>query len=472
METNLERIDEENVELTFTVPVEEVNKVFNKTYQKISSGQSIPGFRKGKVPRDVIKQMFGEEAIAYQALDDLLPKAYNDAIEKENIIPIDQPEFDPWPSLEEKKPLEVKAKIQILPDFEVAGYSVIETDIEKDFEITDEEVQEGFEEACRQSADYVPLVEDRGAQEKDMVTVDYEIGTGEGKDAVVYDKKEDIDFHLGAEEILPEIESNILGMKAGDQKSFEITYPDNYPNQELANTPATIKLTLKSIMKPSPPATYEDLVKIVGQDNLPEKEEDFRNQIRNQLFQKKREQRDQEIVRHIIEHVVNGTNIQVPQKLIDEEMDKRFNYIKSILEHQGRTLEEYCEAQGTTVDEMREQEKPDITMTVKRRLVFNRIFSKENMKILPHDMEMTLQQYAMENKMRASDIKKMMKDDDFIFSMRQRIRDNKVMTLLRGKIKYKDDGAAPAGEETADEAPAAASGETDAGETAPEEKPE
>ncbi len=453
METSVNRIDEENLELTFTVPEEEVAKSFNKIYQKISSKQSIPGFRKGKVPREVIKKMFGEEAIAYQALDELLPGAYNAAIEKEAIIPIGQPEFDPWPTLEEKKPLEVKVKLNILPDFDVVDYSIIKTDVEKDIEISEDEIEEAYNESLKQASDYVPVIEDRGAQESDKVTVDYEIKSGEEDDAETYDKKEGVEFHLGADEILPEIENNILGMKPSENKTFDITYPDNYPNEELANKKASINISLRSIMKPSPPESYEALVEKIGADNLPKDEEKFREQIKNSLFQQKREIRDKELVRHIVEHVVNGTDIRIPQKLIDEEMEKRFKYIRSIIEQQGNTLENYCIAQGITEEDMREQEKPDITMTVKRRLVFNRIFSNENLKILPHDMEMTLQRYAMENKLRTSDIKKLMKDEEFLFSIRQRIRDTKVMTLLRNNIMFKGEEAEPATETPAEEAP-------------------
>jgi trigger factor len=434
IEVTTNRIDSENVLLEFTVPKETIDKAVHKTYQQISSGQRIKGFRPGKVPRDVIKNMVGEEAIAAQALQDVLPEVYEEAIEQSNVVPIDEPEFDPFPTLVEGAPMTVKVKLSVLPDYEVFDYTMIPIDMKRDIIVMDNEIDEAIERIAKNAAEFVPLIEDRGCNENDRVTLDYKIKM-EGSDEPA-DEKKDLVVTLGENELLPDIEKNIVGLKPGADKEFTVTYPENYQNPDLAGKKSQIAISVKKIERRDIPEVNEEFIKKAGDFKDMEA---FREDVKKRLTLYKHSAHEEEVKQNMVKKTLDGTHLEVPRKLVMEEIETRLDQMRGMLEQQGMSLEDWLAQQGKTIDDIQEEEYHDARMAVKQRIVFNRIFSSEKMEIARTELEMALQLYARRYNMTPTELKKMVRNRMFLMMIRDQVRETKVLRFLRSRVKFVDD---------------------------------
>ncbi|MFA6448009.1 MAG: trigger factor [bacterium] len=434
IEVTTNRIDAENMELVITVPTDMVDKAVHKVYQQISSGQNIKGFRPGKVPRDVIKNMVGEEGIASQALQDLLPEVYENAIEQSTVVPIDEPEFDPFPTLVAGEPMSVKVKLQVLPEYEMFDYSMIPVDMKRDIIVMDTEIDEAIDHLRKNAAEFVPLVEDRGCAENDRVTLDYKI-VMEGEDAPA-DEKKDLVVTLGDSELLPDIEKNLTGLKPGDEKQFSVPYPENYQNPDLAGKKAEISVKCNKIERRLIPEINEEFLKKAGDFADIEA---FRADVKKRLTLYKHSQHEEEVKQNMIKKTLDGTHLEVPRKLVMEEIETRLDQMRGMLEQQGSSLEDWAAHQGKTIDDIQEDEYHDSRMAVKQRIVFNRIFANEKMEIARAELEMALQLYARRYNMTPTELKKMIRNRMFLMMIRDQVRETKVMRFLRSRVKFVDD---------------------------------
>ncbi len=437
MEVITNRIDNENVELAFTVPQELVDKAVNKIYQQISSGQKIKGFRQGKVPREVIKNMVGEEAIAAQSLQDLLPEVFESAVEQADVLPIAEPEFDPFPTLVAGQPMEVKVKLNVLPEYDLYDYTVIPVDLKRDVVVEESEIEDAVLHIRKNDSEFLPLIEDRGCAENDRVTLDYTIKIEGDKPA---DQKQDLAVILGENELLPEIEKNIFGMKPGDKKDFTVTYPEEYQNVGLAGKQASISIAMKKIERRVIPELNEEFLKKM--DDFKD-ETAFKDDVQKRIRIYKHSGHEEEVRREMLKKTLDGTHLEVPRKLIIEEIETRLDNMRDVLESRDSSLEDWAAQQGKTVDDIQEEEYHDARMAVKQRIVLNRIFGQEKMEIFPSEIEMAFQMYAQRNGLTPTELKKMARNRGFLMAIRDQVREQKVMRFLRSRVKFTDDPDEP-----------------------------
>lgn len=438
METTVNRIDAENIELTITLPVERVDKAISKTYQRISSSQKIPGFRAGKVPKHVIDNMYGADAVAGMTLEDLLQEAYWEACEKESIYPVGSPEFDPFPTLTASEPLEIKAKVLVLPEFEVCDISMIPADFTRNPVVDEADVDRTVNGIKLRMADYVPLVEDRGAIETDKVIVDYKFtavrpdGTEDNQA-----ERQDVPVIIGGDSGYKDFEDNFLGLKTGDVKTFEIPIDKNEDRGV-----AKYEVMVKSVEKMQPFESDEAfLAKLEDQyKDMDELKENVRRSIEHRM----RESHESKITELVINYIMDGTDLKVPDPLVDEEIEFRLANLENMLESGGKTIHEYCDEAGTSVEKLKADEFEDALKTVKSRIIFNRIFADRDMVISPVEVETYVRRYAMENGIARNELKKLAKNRDFVAMIRQRIRNAKVTLFLKTRVKFTDDKESPA----------------------------
>lgn len=442
IEVTTNRIDAENVELEIIVSKDMVDKEVGKTYQRISSGQSIRGFRQGKVPRDVIKNMFGAEAIAAQALQELLPDVFENAVEQAGVVPIDEPQFDPFPTLVEGEPMNVKVKLQVLPEYELFKYETIPVDLTREVVVTDNDVEDAIKEIQKNQAEFLPLVEDRGCAESDRVTLDYTIAV-EGEKGPA-DEKKDLIVVLGENELLPDIEKNITGMKVGDKKDFSVTYPENYQNTQLANKKSNITIKINKVERRELPEINEEFMKKIGDF----KDIDaFKEDVNKRLKLYKHSAHEEEIKRIMLQKALDGTQLEVPRKLVMEEIEDRIDHMRDMLDRQGVTLEDWLQGQGKTVEDVEEEEYHDARLEVKRRIVINKIFSEEKMQIFPNELEMAIQLQVYKMGLNKAEAKKLFRNRYFMMSIRDQVREQKVLRFLRSRVKFIDDPLEVPGEQ-------------------------
>ena len=465
--------EEDIVNIDITVPREKLNSALQSVYAKIANSQKIDGFRRGKVPRDIIERMFGKENIHAQVLQDLLPEVYSLAIEELNITPIDSPDFDPWPTIEEDADLIVHTKVEVLPEFQLCDIDTIPVDIEQKVQAMPDEVEETILNMKKSKGTYEDV--ERAAKQGDRVDLDYKLKlvyiAGKEPDTD-YDERNGVQIHLGDEEILPDIENNLEGLKAGEEKDFIVKYPDNYQNDDLKNKSVSVHVKINKIEQRNLPEENEDFFKEAGAKDM----DDLKTQVQENLVQYKTRIRDNALRERVIAVVLEQTHLNVPEKLVEEEVESRMQKLEDMLANNpdAPSFEEVLAQKGITEEQLRDEESKAAGANIKKRIIFDEIFIKENMEITPEEMTMALARYASENGLKKSQIKKIAKNREFMSSVRTELKDEKVTQLLVSRAKFKDQEdakenhaeAAPA--EQAEEAPAQAEENTAAQDNIPE----
>ena len=455
-------------EIEITVPAKRIDSALQSVYSRLANTQKIAGFRKGKVPRHILNGMFGAESIHALLLQDLLPEIYSEALDGLAVIPTDSPEFDPWPTVEEGKDMVVRAKVEVLPEFEVGDYSRFELDLSESVAPDPEEVEETILNMRKKKATHKDAG-DRPAQNNDRVTLDYKLTIIdlEGKDPeTVYDEAEGVTIHLGDKEILPEIEAKISGANPGDKLDFMVKYPANYQNQDLAEKNVKVEIEIKKIEERVLPEIDEEFLKGIGAYKT---EEALRKGVERNISAYKRQIRDEALRNRVMSMILERTNLEIPQKLVDEEVESRMEKLRDMLEQNpdGPDFEQALAARGLSEEKIRSEEEQVARANLKKQFIYDEIFRRENMELTAEELSMALAQYASQNGLTKTQIRKIAKDREFMSQVRADLKDYKVTSFLAARALYKEQwenqaagddapaqNAAP-GDAAADSAPAA-----------------
>lgn len=446
--------EDNNVQIQVTVPAEVVETAVNRIYTKLSANRSVKGFRKGKVPRHVLTSMFSLDGVQAQALQDfLIPDAYHDAITQLGLTPIGSPDFEPFPVIEEGKDLVINIKSEVLPDITLCDITSIDVDLDNKVSVTPQEIDETILGMRKRVAAFSPV--SRACQDNDRVHLDYEIkvvdisGKEPDKD---YDKLKDLKLTLGDGEILPDIEKNIVGMAAGEEKNFVVKYPEHYQNEEIAGKSTSVTVKVHSVEERILPEIDDAfLQKIGGFTTVEALREDLTEKMGNY---KKREHLEA-IRRAVVEKVVRESHIDIPESIVEEEVDYNVKRLKTMLEYRGQSFEQALAEHGDNEENYMSRERAGAKETIKRRLILSEIFKTEKLTISSDEMQMAIAEFAAQNDLKKSDLKKVVKDHDQLDEIRSAVKQMKTIALLvsRAKFRNSEETAAPAVE-------AAAEGET------------
>jgi trigger factor len=431
--------EDNKAEIEITVPAERIDSALQSIYSRIANSQKIAGFRKGKVPRHILNSMFGLESLHAQLLQELLPEIYSDAIQELTIIPTDSPEFDPWPTVEEGKDMIVCAKVEVLPEFEVADYSQFDLDMSEKVEPGDGEIEETILNMRKKKATHEEVAA-RPAQENDRVTLDYKLTIVDiaGKEPdTVFDEAQDVSIHLGDQEILPEIEEKITGSNCDEEKDFVVKYPDNYQNTELAGKNIKVEIKIKKIEERKLPEIDAEFLKSLGRYKT---EEELRKGVERNITAYKRQIRDEALRNRVMSMILEKTNLEIPQKLVDDEVETRMEKLRNMIEQNpdGPSFEEVLAAKDLTEEKLRQDEEQVAKANLKKQFIFNEIFVRESMEITAEELSMALAQYAGQNGLNKSQIKKIAKDRDFMDEVRTQLKDSKVSNFLASRARFKE----------------------------------
>ncbi len=437
IEANVTRIDEQNVELSFTVPAESVDKAYAKAYARIAATYKFDGFRKGKVPREIINKVIGIESINAQVLQDMLPDAYDEAVEKTDIIPVAQPEFDPWPTITPGQQLDVKIKLGVLPEFTVADYTTIPLPFGKEIEVTEEDIDNVVERMRKYAIKYDELTEPRPCADGDLVTAEADIFEirEDGSEELLRAVSRPYSFVIGEGEILEDIEKQIVGMSLDESKSFTISYPQDFDNAILAGKKTKHIATVNEIRATSRPTNDEEFLARI-EDGKYSSMDDLRTNVKNHLQSQKEQERDNEVIEAVFSHIMDGTALDIPQTLLDDEIEYRQRMLQQVVEARGMTLEQLAQMRGMDIDQLIESENHRAADEVKKRIIINRIFTDENLSITVDEFERFVLRYAMDNYITPAHLKKMMRDREFVAMMRQKVREAKTVSMLMERVKY------------------------------------
>lgn len=389
--------------LTITVPAKEVDGALNEAFKKVSKEVSIPGFRKGKVPRQMFEKRFGVESLYQDALDILLPKAYTEAVTEADINPVDQPEVD-IEQMEKGKDLIFTAKVIVEPEVKLGEYKGLEAE-ELETEVTEEDVQKEIDSLLESHADMV-VKEEGSVEEGDLVNLDFDGYLGdeqfEGGQAEGYE------LEIGSGNFIPGFEEQLVGMNIEEEKDINVTFPEEYHAEELAGKEATFKVKINSIKSKEVPELDEDLVKELDQDV--ESVDALKEKLEKDLKESKENEADVTLKEQLIEQASENAEIDVPDAMIKTETDRMLQEFEQRLSQQGINMEMYQQLSGQDENALREQMKDDASKRVRTNLVLKQIAIDENIEVADEDVDKELEKMSGQFGISVEDIKSTLGD--------------------------------------------------------------
>jgi len=394
-----EKIDANVVELKVEVPVEKVEQALQQAYKKIVRQITLPGFRKGKAPRKLLESRFGVEIFYEDALDILLNESYPEAIEKAQIDPIDTPEVKET-NLEQGQPFTYTATVTVMPEVELGQYKGIEADKEI-VSIGEDDVNAEIESARESHARLVTVEQE--AIEGDTVVIDYEGFVNE--EPFAGGQADNYLLELGSSTFIPGFEDQLIGSKAGDEKDVIVTFPENYQSEELAGKEAKFEVVVHEVKRKEVPELNEDFVLEVSEF---ESVEEYTDDVRNKLLEAKENQAEAKFKNALLNKVVENSTVEIPEVLVESEIDRMLEDTKRSMQQYGIGLEQYAQMLGKSIEDLRNDMKEQAAKRVKTDLVLGAIVKEENIEVDEDMFEERLAEMAKAYNQEVDELRKML----------------------------------------------------------------
>lgn len=373
--------------LTIEVDAEKVNEGLDHAFKKIVKDINVPGFRKGKMPRAMFEKRFGVEALYQDAIDYLLPDAYMQAVEETGIEPVDSPEID-IEQMEKGKSLIIKATVTVKPEVKLGEYKGLEV-AKVDTEVTDEEVEEELKALQERHAELV-VKEDEAAVDGDTVVIDFK-GFVDGE-AFEGGEAENYSLVLGSGQFIPGFEEQLIGTKTGEEKDVEVTFPEEYHASELAGKPAVFKVKVHEIKGKELPELDDEFAK--DADDEVETLDELRAKLRKTLEENKKHEAEHIVRDTVVEKAAENAEIDIPEVMIDNEVNRMLQEFEQRLQMQGMNLDLYFQFSGQSEEDLKGQMKEDAAKRVRVSLTLEAIAKAENIEATPEEMDEELQRLA------------------------------------------------------------------------------
>jgi len=406
--------------LTVEVDAETFNKALDDAFKKVVKQVSIPGFRKGKVPRGLFEQRFGVESLYQDALDILLPVEYPKAIDEAGIEPVDRPEID-VEKIEKGENLIFTAKVTVKPEVKLGDYKGL--NVEKDdTAVTDEDVQEELKGMQNRQAELV--VKEEGAIENgDTVVLDFE-GFVDGE-AFEGGKAENYSLEVGSGSFIPGFEEQLVGLEAGAEKDVEVTFPEEYHAEDLAGKPAVFKVKIHEIKAKELPALDDEFAKDV--DEEVETLAELTEKTKKRLEEAKENEAEGKLREELVAKASENAEVDIPQAMVDTELDRMMKEFEQRLQMQGMNLELYFQFSGQDENALKEQMKEDAAKRVKSNLTLEAIAAAENLQVSDEEVEEELSKMAEAYNMPIENIKQAIGSTD---AMKEDLKVRKAIDFL------------------------------------------
>lgn len=384
--------------LTVEVPVEVVNAGLDQAFKKVVKEINVPGFRKGKMPRQMFEKRFGVESLYQDALDFILPDAYANAVEEAGINPVDRPEID-IDTMEKNQPLVFTAKVTVKPEVQLGEYKGIEV-TKQDTEVTDEEIENQLKENQERFAE-LAVKEDEAIVEGDTAVIDFE-GFVDGE-AFEGGAGTDYSLEIGSNSFIPGFEEQLVGVKAGEEKDVEVTFPEEYHAAELAGKSATFKVKVNEVKAKELPELDDEFAKEIDAEVA--SLEELRTKMKETLAAEKQSASDAQLRDELVQKVAENATIDLPHAMIHTEMDRMMQDFEQRLTQQGMNLDLYYQFSGQDEQALRAQMHDDAETRVRVSLVLEAIAAAENMEVTAEDINKELEKMSGQFNMDAEQIK-------------------------------------------------------------------
>lgn len=402
MSLQVEKLEKNMAKLTIEVPASDLEKALQSAYKKQKNKISLPGFRKGKVPRQMIEKMYGAEIFFDDAANEIIPKAYADAYDECELEIVSRPEIN-IVQIEKGKPFIFTAEVATKPEVTLGEYKGLEVD-KVSTRVTQKEVEAKIEEEAEKNARTV-TVEDRAVQDGDEVILDFE-GFVDGE-AFEGGKGENYPLTIGSGSFIPGFEDQLVGAEAEKEVEVKVTFPEDYHAEELKGKEAVFKCTVHEIKAKELPEIDDEFAAEVSEfDTLDEYKADVKAKIKEQkATDGKRKQEDQ-----AVEQAIKNASYEIPDAMVDTQISQMANDFAQRIQSQGLTMEQYYQFTGMTEEKMNEEFKPQAVKRIETRLVLEAIAKAENIEISDEKLDEEIAKMAEAYKMEADKLKEFMGD--------------------------------------------------------------
>ncbi len=434
-----EKVETNVYELLIALEGDAFKSAVMKAYAKNKGKYNVPGFRKGKAPKHVIETYYGKEVFLYDAVDAEYPTLFEEAVKEAELDVIAAPFDDKLEEINENG-FTVRLKVTVKPVAEVKLYKGISAEKEK-VTVKKSEVKEEVNRALEKDARMV-TVENKAAKKGDTANIDFEGFI----DDVAFEggKGENHDLELGSGTFIPGFEDQIIGHKTGDEFDVNVTFPEEYGAEELAGKPAVFKVKLNKISKKELPVYDDEFVKDVSEFDTVA---DYEKHLEEEIKERKEHAAQHAFESAVLDALVENTEVEVPDVMIEKEIDNRINDFNYSLQMQGITLDMYLSYLGMDIEKLRENYKADAEKSVKLRLALEKIVELENIEVSDEDAEKELQAYADQYELTLDKVKELVSCDDVKTDLACRKAMDLVTSSAKKKAPVKKKAEAAEGEE-------------------------
>ncbi|MGY4104158.1 trigger factor [Ignavigranum ruoffiae] len=405
MTVKFEETNKNEGTLSFEIAQDKVKKGLDVAFKRIQKQISVPGFRKGKVPRQIFNNVYGEGALYDEALKFLLPEAYEAAVKEADLEVVGQPEFD-VESIEKGQPWKLTAKVSLKPEVKLGDYKGLK--VEKDaVEISDEDVEKSLEEKRASLAELV-LKED-AAEEGDTVVIDFE-GFIDGE-AFEGGQGSNHSLKLGSGSFIPGFEDQLVGVKAEEEKDVNVTFPEDYQAKELACKEATFKVKVHEVKSESLPDLDDELAKDL--DDEVETLEELKNKIKVDLTSQAEKASQDAFEDKVLRQAVDNAEIEggIPSEMVHEEIHRQMDFFLNNLSRQGIQPELYYQITGTTEEDLHKQFEGEAELRTKTNLVLEAIVKAEDLQVSEEEINEEIANLAKQYNMNEDQVRGYVSND-------------------------------------------------------------
>ena len=372
MTASFEKTGVNNGTLSFSIDTDTIKKGLDVAFNKVKGNISVPGFRKGKISRQMFNRMYGEEALYEEGLNAVLPDAYDAAVKEAGIEPVAQPKID-VKSMNKNEAWELTAEVVVKPEVKLGDYKGLEVSVDVTKEVTDEDVDARLASAQNNLAELV--VKEDAASQGDTVVIDF-VGSVDG---VEFEggKGSNHSLELGSGQFIPGFEEQLVGHKAGDEVEVKVTFPEDYQAADLAGKEAVFATKVNEVKAKEVPELDDELAKDI--DEEVETLDELKAKFRKELEEQKAEAFDDAVETAAIEAAVaNAEIVEIPEEMLHDEVHRAMNEFLGGMQQQGISPEMYYQITGTTEDDLHKQYEADADKRVRTNLVVEAIAAAEN----------------------------------------------------------------------------------------------
>lgn len=381
MKVTCERLPGSTARLEIEVDQESMDREMERAYRRLSNRVLIPGFRRGKAPRVLVERALGEGAVLQEATKELVPRMITEALEQQSLEPVGEPEGFELLSAE---PFRFEVKVPLVPTVELGDYAAVRVEREP-VEVTEEDVEATIQQLLQQSSEWVEPETPRAAQEGDQLVIDIQDFVD---NEPVGEKQEDVTVVLGKGPLIEALDRQLVGAEAGGDYEFEATLPEDHRVADMSGKPARFKVHVKSIREKRVPTLDDEFVQGLGRDVSSVQE--LREQIAADMQRQAESEERTQVINQIIDEVVSRSTVEVPEVLVEREIDHQIEHMSSDLESQNLKLDQYLRFTNRTGGQLREELREGAEKRLIRGLVLSEVARAEQISVDEADIDAEL----------------------------------------------------------------------------------